>query len=113
MIKDIHFDREALSVLKEIMEDEFPLLINTFIADSEIRISTLKHALNNNNLDELKETAHSFKGTSGNLSAHILADLCFSLEQQSGEGNCEKMTALIQSIAEEYTVVKSVLIEML
>jgi HPt (histidine-containing phosphotransfer) domain-containing protein len=113
MSKSIHFDREALCALKEIMEDEFPLLINTFITDSDIRIFTMKHALNNNNFDKLREAAHSFKGTSGNLSAHVLADLCLSLEQKSEEGDFEKMTVLIQSIEQEYTAVKSMIVEML
>lgn len=113
MSKDIHFDREALTVLEEIMEDEFPLLIRAYITDSDSRISTMNHALSNNDFDELRETAHSFKGTSGNLSANVLAKLCFSLEQQSGEEDFEKMSALVQSVEQEYTVVKSILVAML
>ena len=112
MDKASHFDIEALTMLEEIMEDEFPELVEVFIADSAPRIPALKLALENKETNTLRELAHSFKGASGNLSALPLADLCFKIEESSRQGEVEGTEELIQQIEQEYLKVKSILLSM-
>lgn len=111
--KASHFDIEALALLEEIMEDEFPELVNVFVMDSDPRIPALQQALENNETETLRELAHSFKGASGNLSALPLADLCFKIEEKSREGSTEGTNELIQSVEHEYLAVKSILLSMI
>jgi HPt (histidine-containing phosphotransfer) domain-containing protein len=108
-----HFDTEALAMLEEIMEDEFPELIQVFIDDSEPRISALLQAYENQDCTSLREIAHSFKGASGNLSALPLADLCFKIEEKARGENLEGIQPLISAIDVEYQVVKSVLLSLI
>lgn len=113
MDKASHFDIEALALLEEIMDDEFPELVNVFVADSDPRIPALQQALAKNETDTLRELAHSFKGASGNLSALPLADLCYQIEEKSREGKTEGTAELIERIDGEYQQVKSILLTMI
>ena len=40
-----HLDEEALAELQDVMEDEFEVLIQTYLADSQDRIHSLRQAL--------------------------------------------------------------------
>lgn len=108
-----HFDTEALTMLEEIMEDEFPELIQVFIDDSEPRISALLRAYEKQDCTSLREIAHSFKGASGNLSALPLADLCFKIEEKARDTNLEGIEPLISAIDIEYQIVKTVLLSLI
>lgn len=108
-----HFDTEALTMLEEIMEDEFPELIQVFIDDSEPRISALLRAYEKQDCTSLREIAHSFKGASGNLSALPLADLCFKIEEKARDTNLEGIEPLISAVDIEYQIVKSVLLSLI
>jgi HPt (histidine-containing phosphotransfer) domain-containing protein len=111
--KASHFDIEALTMLEEIMEDEFPELVNVFVTDSDPRIPALQQALENNETETLRELSHSFKGASGNLSALPLADLCYQIEEKSREGKTEGTAELIERVEQEYQSVKSILLAMI
>lgn len=109
MDKASHFDMEALVMLEEIMEDEFPELVNVFITDSDPRIEALKNAFNEQDFESLREMSHSFKGASGNLSALPLANLCFSIESKSRARDLGGMDVLIKQLETEYIAVKNIL----
>ncbi|MBL4798554.1 MAG: Hpt domain-containing protein [Oleispira sp.] len=113
MDKASHFDIEALSMLEEIMEDEFPELIQVYIDDSDPRITALQRALEQQDCTALRDISHSFKGASGNISALPLADLCFKLEEQARIDVLESIPSLITAIDSEYQNVKSILLSLI
>ena len=99
---DKHLDPDVLSALQEVMEGEYPILVDTFLADSEQRLQLLKQAAN---ATQFLETAHSFKGSSGNLGAVRLAQLCQRLESESAEAAAD-LGALVDQIDHEFALVK-------
>ncbi|MGK0248601.1 MAG: HPt (histidine-containing phosphotransfer) domain-containing protein [Oleispira sp.] len=111
--KTAHFDIEALVMLEEIMGDDFPELIQVFIADSDPRVSAMQLALEEQNSSALRNIAHSFKGASSNLSALPLANLCFKVEEKAHDTNLEGIQLLITAIASEYQAVKSILLSLI
>ena len=64
-----HLDVEALAELQDVMEDEFDVLIQTYLADSRSRIDGLKEALATADPEHFAKTAHSFKGSCINIGA--------------------------------------------
>jgi len=101
-----HVDIEALEMLKEVMEDEFQLLIDTFVQDSTDRLVTLREALASGDADEVRRAAHSFKGSSSNIGAGPLSEICFALEEG---GRTNQLDGLEQKLAEaevEFEAVK-------
>jgi HPt (histidine-containing phosphotransfer) domain-containing protein len=85
------------------MEDEFPTLVDTFLADAEERLQGLSVAVN---ATQILETAHSFKGSSSNMGAIRLAELCHDLEQRAKEKNLSGIEVLVAEIAREFAVVR-------
>jgi len=102
-VVDLHLDPEVLSGLQEVMEGEYPKLLDTFLDDSQKRVEALRKA--RDDATALGRIAHSFKGSSGNLGAVRLAQLCQRLEVESVESNAD-LGALVDQIDHEFALVK-------
>lgn len=100
-----HIDTDLLTDLQEVMEDEFNKLITTYLGDSQKRLDALQVCLNNQDMDELRKTAHTLKGSSSNLGAPYLAELCQELENMAKNGLLSGETSLLDKIREEYQLV--------
>ena len=103
-----HVDYDVLSALQDVMEGEYPVLLDTFISDSELRVQQLHHALAGQaaGLPELGLAAHSFKGSSGNLGAVHLAELCRQLEERALQKQLSGVAELVQKIESEFLTVR-------
>lgn len=100
---EIHLDHEVFSALREVMEDEYPLLLDTFLADSEERLRQLHKA---DDADQLILAAHSFKGSSSNMGAVRLAELCHQLETQANQLSEDGIKKLVAEIDGEFAIVR-------
>ncbi|AQT95695.1 Hpt domain-containing protein [Pseudomonas azotoformans] len=101
---DLHLDPEVLSGLQEVMEGEYPKLLDTFLDDSQKRVEALRKA--RDDAKALGRIAHSFKGSSGNLGAVRLAQLCQRLEVESVGAEVRDLGALVDQIDREFALVK-------
>ncbi|MGK0500572.1 MAG: chemotaxis protein histidine kinase CheA [Oceanicoccus sp.] len=104
-----HLDMDALSELKMLMGDEFPLLVETFSNDSIVRIEAIKEAVATAKCEDIRRAAHSFKGSAGNMAALKLTELCHSLEELAHAGVTDGCDTLRQGIEQEYDHVKAAL----
>jgi HPt (histidine-containing phosphotransfer) domain-containing protein len=102
-VTDTHLDPDVLRALQEVMEDEYPTLVDTFLADCEQRLQLLKQA---GDATQVLETAHSFKGSSSNMGAIRLADLCHELELQAKGQNLPGIEVLVAQIDREFAFVR-------
>ncbi|KAA8694771.1 Hpt domain protein [Pseudomonas caricapapayae] len=104
----IHLDYSVLNALQEVMEDEYPTLLDVFLKDSEQRIAQLLLAVQAASPDfqELSLTAHSFKGSSSNMGALQLSELCRQLEEQARQQRFTGLTELIGKIDSEYMTIR-------
>ncbi|WP_434590994.1 Hpt domain-containing protein [Pseudomonas sp. R4-83] len=102
---DLHIDREALCVLREVMEEGYTELLDTFLADSESRLAELRNAVD---AKALSEVAHSFKGSASNMGAVRLAALCEDLESSAKDQTPEARAQLVARIAGEFADVRPV-----
>lgn len=104
-----HLDREILQTLQEVMEGQFPELINTFVNDSEERIRNLQKALATRDQETVRRQAHSFKGSCNNLGAVRLAELCQVMEDGGREGKLDGLEHELVNIQQEFSQLKSIL----
>lgn len=104
----VHLDYSVLTTLQEVMEDEYPTLLEVFLKDSEYRIARLRQLLGAAvfDLQELSMMAHSFKGSSGNMGALRLAELCYEMEDRSRRGESTGLDELLTAIDSEYATVR-------
>lgn len=104
-----HLDREILQTLQEVMEGQFPELINTFLNDSEERIRSLQKALATRDQEAVRRQAHSFKGSCNNLGAVRLAAFCQVMEEGGREGKLDGLENELVNIQQEFSQLKSIL----
>jgi HPt (histidine-containing phosphotransfer) domain-containing protein len=108
-----HLDYDALNSLKDVMEDDFGFLIETFIQDSNARLIKLSGLLDGNEADQIRRTVHSFKGSSSNLGALHLTSLCSSLERKALNHDFSTLAADFAEIEEEFLFVKQKMLDFL
>jgi len=101
MTEQQHLDHEALAELRDVMEEEFNILINTFLQDAEERLRKLSEAAEEADAAAFRKVAHSFKGSCINIGAPILADCCFAAEQAGREGDLSDSRQHIAAIESE------------
>lgn len=87
----IHLDSAVLAALQDVMGDEYPLLLDTYLADSEER---------------LRLAAHSFKGSCSNMGAPMLTALCKQLEEVGRRESLAEAPELIERIEREFAIVR-------
>ena len=112
-------DPGVLGTLREVMEAEYPALLEVFIADSVTRINDMTLLLRDPSfaasstaaLESLGLMAHSFKGSTGNMGATHLSELCLQLEEQ-GRGivtaDDAQIRSLVSQIRDEFCLVREI-----
>lgn len=114
-----HVDLTVLGTLRDVMEGEYPALLHIFIKDSEQRVRDFNllmqtpgfSAAADSRFRQLGLMAHSFKGSSGNMGAAHLADLCHTLEDlvsNQAATSDSQISLLVKAIEDEFRVVRDV-----
>lgn len=102
-------DDEVLSMLKEVMADEFPVLLDTFITDARQRISQLESFVQEREWELIRGNAHSLKGSSSNIGATDLSEVSLLLEQRGREQSDEGIDQLVVDLKSSYQEVEKAL----
>ncbi|WLH37221.1 Hpt domain-containing protein [Pseudomonas sp. FP2196] len=96
---DQHVDRDTLSALRDVMEDGYPELLDTFLSDSRARLGELQKTVD---AKALADVAHSFKGSASNMGAIRLAELCHELEAEAKYKSHSEIAQLVADISGEF-----------
>jgi len=101
MASEATLDNSIILSLKDIMGEDFALLVNTYMTDARERLSALEQALTVSDFRKLQTIAHSFKGSSSNLGARHLSLLCGELESHAAAGDLATLPASVTAIGDE------------
>lgn len=102
-------DTAALDGLRELMEEDYPLLLETFLADATLRLTQLREALVSEDLEAFRQAAHSFKGSCGNMGALALEQACLSAEKSALNGDAVAASNSYSRIRERFTRLQALL----
>lgn len=105
-MSDPHLDTAVLAALQDVMEDDYPVLLDTFLADSEERVRLLQRAGQDADAQGVRLAAHSFKGSCSNMGAPLLAGLCKLLEEAGRRELLEEVPDLIEQVEREFAIVR-------
>ncbi len=106
-----HISYDALNSLKDVMEDDFNFLIETFLQDSEDRLAKLHELVGGDDFDAIRRASHSFKGSCSNLGALRLASLCAALERKALDRHIADLSVDLAEIEEEFLIVKQMMLD--
>lgn len=104
-----HIDTEQLAELKEVLEDEFSVLIDTYLTDAKLRLNLIKNGIATQDYEAVRLAAHSLKGASANLGALVLAQICEKLEHDCKVGEYQECHIQLNEITQELQQVEQVL----
>ena len=79
-------------------EDLLVKVVTIYLTNADSMIDSLKHSVDDNDLQNIKEKSHLLKGMAANLSAEILADRASQIEQLTDIGDLSKMPDLFDSL---------------
>jgi histidine phosphotransfer protein HptB len=105
-VADIHLDNTVLETLRDVMGDEYSLLVETFLLDSEERLRLLLAASHNVDAQAMRLAAHSFKGSCSNMGALLLASRCKELEELARRERLEASAELLEHVQREFAIVR-------
>jgi HPt (histidine-containing phosphotransfer) domain-containing protein len=102
----IHLDTAVLETLRDVMEDEYSLLLETFLLDSEERLRLLLETSASGDAQAMRLAAHSFKGSCSNMGAVLLACLCKELEELARRERLDISAELLEQVQREFAIVR-------
>ena len=104
----IHMDQAVVNALRDVMEGGFADLLDTFISDSDKCVVVLNSA---QQATALGAVAHSFKGSSSNMGAIRLAQLCGILEDRAKKSPLVGIDELVSKVTSEYKMVRRLYVQ--
>ncbi len=97
-------DQAAFDTLKDIMEEEFNDLIESYLEDAPKLLDDIKQSARDADLEVLILAAHTLKSSSSNIGGAALADLALSIEILGKENNLTEASELIPELQSTLTL---------
>lgn len=91
-------DMTTLETLKDIMEDEFAELVESYLEDAPKLLADVKNASKEADLQILIRAAHTLKSSSNNLGASLLANTALQIELLGKENKLPEASAMIDEL---------------
>ncbi len=95
-------DAELVSELQEIMGQNFQMLVESFRRDGEQRLAAMEKALEAEDKEALRRQAHSLKGSSSNLGAVRVVDVCVALELAVSNRELANVPVLLECLKQQF-----------
>ncbi|MDX1453410.1 MAG: Hpt domain-containing protein [Oleiphilaceae bacterium] len=94
-------DTETVSELKLIMDGELPVLVNSFIENSEKLLCELAQDLRDANHEGFIIRIHSLKGSCRNIGALTMGDHCQAVEAKARAGELDALSTELEALQQE------------
>ena len=93
--------RRCVSLQEEGEPDILAELAGMFLDDATHRLEDLREAAEAADTRRVRETAHALKGSSGNLGAKVVAEVCAELEVADESGDVAALPRLLERLEAE------------
>ncbi|MFK5912799.1 MAG: response regulator [Woeseiaceae bacterium] len=104
-------DYDVFNVLKEMFEEGFKDVVDSFNVSSKKNIEKIEESINTSDASELQLAAHSIKGASGQFGAMYLSSIANAIEQYGKDGEIEKAKELIAELKSAYEEVEKLMLD--
>lgn len=95
-------DEQVLGMLHSGTAEAFPEIVQLFIHDAQQHITAIQQACIQEETTRLRKVIHSLKGSSRNLGAIALDELCQRIEQACATGDTAAVRTTISVLPEAY-----------
>lgn len=105
MVSTHKLDSTTLAQLHELLGERFAELVERFLSDGSKRIAALKGAVEAGDFVSIYAEAHGFKGSSRNIGANDLAQVCELLEEKGRQRDAYGINELFVAVEQEFASV--------
>ncbi|MEH6389358.1 MAG: Hpt domain-containing protein [Pseudomonas profundi] len=102
----LDLDPSVQASLRELMLDEYDVLLETFISDTEMRLGLLRSHLLTENWQAYRQTAHSLRGSCGNIGAPALHEAAEEAEHAGAAQDRQAAIAAFERLVHLFERVK-------
>ncbi len=106
-------DPEVLDTLRSLQGEGEPDLVaelaGMFLGDAALRLEELRDAIGRADAAKIRGVAHALKGSSGNMGATRVHEVCAKLEEAGESGNLAAVPRLLERLEEELSLARPVL----
>ena len=88
-------------------------VLQIFLDETPKRIARLHEAWHQNAVEGVQRSAHSLKGSSGNIGADALFDVCRQIDERARTGALAEGNQLLAALDREYAAVRRAITELL
>ena len=90
-------DATVLLMVQDIMEDEFAVLVHTYLDETERLLADLSSAASTSDHHRLQRAAHSLKSASNNIGAMALGEIARCVEEKARNADANSVISLVES----------------
>ncbi len=87
----------------------FRELAEVFLGDAEARLEALREAAEVGDADAVERTAHTLKGSAGNMGARRMAETCARLQDAASAGDLSGVPGLLEQLRKDFGRVRPAL----
>jgi len=107
--RKMHLDTRTIEELRELMQEKFQAIIETYMRDAPIRFKTMRDAITASDAEKLYRAAHSLKSASASLGAIDLSGFAMQLEHMGRNEDLGDVRDVFNDAVKEYGVVRHAL----
>ena len=82
-------------------------IFNLFLDEVPKKMDALRSAVSSGDAVKVQRTAHSLKGSSGNIGARAMYEVCRQLDDRAKSGDPARLQSLVDALDAEYRRVES------
>lgn len=97
-----NYDTEIIEELSGSLGEVVYSMVEAFIEDTPVYIDSLKNALASGNGKQVRELAHTIKGSAGNFGAHRLVEIAKNLEALALNDHLSQCTSHVDQMVEQF-----------
>ena len=91
-------DETMIVELRELMEEDFEDLLDTYLRDMPIQLAKLEAAVAADDAEKLWRAAHPLKSSSGSIGAALLSALAERMERYGRDGVAARLKPLLVEV---------------
>lgn len=103
------FDSAAVAGLRKSVGEVFDAMLNAFLEDTPVYISSLKMAAAEGKLQQVRDLAHTIKGSAANFGARRVVDLARRIQENADQEIKGDYSTLIQELQKAFAQLKRAL----